>query len=490
MTTPILATKFYIPTLRTDFMPRPRLLDKLAAGLARPVTLLSAPAGFGKTTLLAEWHASPQGGALPLAWLSLETEERDPLRFLECVAMAIEPLHPGLCATLADLRTTGQPLEPQPQLATLIEAVSRSSQPFALVLEDYHTITTVAIHDLVAYLLNHLPPAMHLVLSSSVDPPLPLARWRVRGDLTELRAADLRFTAAEMVSYLQQALPTALSPTDIQTLAARTEGWIAGLKLVVLSLQSDPQRDGAAFVAEFTGSHRYIADYLIEEVLDHQTDAVRSFLLQTSVLSMLCGPLCDALTGQRHGQAMLEQLDQQNLFLVRLDEERCWFRYHHLFADLLRQRLDQFYPGLAPALHRRAVAWYTENELLECAIDEALDAGEFAIASDLIERAGPDLLAAGQQATLTRWLQALPRPHRQLPHGLIALRAAVVDQALTPREQEVMTLISQGASNREIAQTLVVSLGTVKKHLNNIFLKLEAQSRTQAVARARELGLL
>lgn len=485
---PILATKFYRPRPRPDTILRPRLLQQVAAGLSRPVVLLTAPAGFGKTTLLAQWQESAAGQAVPLAWLSLETEECDPHRFLDCLAAAIAPLQPGLREAETAVAPT-QPLPPQVRLNGLLQALTPDA-PFALVLEDYHTITAGAVHALVSYLIQHLPPTMHLILSSRSEPPLPLARLRVRGDLAEIRVDELRFTAEESAAYLQQALAVPLAAADIQTLTERTEGWIAGLKLAVLSLQNRSYPDLTTFVAHFNGSHRYIADYLLEEVLNQQPAAVRTFLLQTAVLSMLCGPLCDALTGQQHGQAMLEHLDQQNLFLVRLDDERCWFRYHHLFADLLRQRLDQFYPGLAAELHRRAVAWYTENELVACAIDEALDAGEFTIAADLIERAGPELLAAGQQALLTRWLHALPTAFGQQQRGLRALRAAVSEPLLTPREQEVVRLLSQGATNRQIAQTLVVSLGTVKKHLNNIFLKLSAQSRTQAVARARELGLV
>lgn len=490
MNAPILATKFYIPMPRADLMPRPRLIDKLAQGVTKPLVLISAPAGFGKTTLLAEWRASPEGRTLPLAWLSLESEESDPLRFLDCLAMAIEPLRPGLAAEMETLVQSAEPRGPKELLVGLLQRINRSSQRFGLVLDDYHTITVQAIHELVAYLINHLPPCMHLLLTSRTEPPLPLARLRARGDLAEIRADDLRFTEAETLVYLQQTMGLPLSSHDAATLALRTEGWVAGLKLAALSLASAPAKEISSLVAAFAGSHRYIADYLVEEVLNSQPETIRNFLLQTSALSMLCGSLCDAVTGQQHGQILLEQLDQQNLFIVRLDDDRHWFRYHHLFAELLRHRLDLLYPGRALEVQRRAVAWYLAHEMLECAIDETLDAGEFVVAANLIERACPTMLERGQKTTLARWLRALPPPVLQTHRTLLALRPTVIEHALTLREREVLHLLGQGASNRAIAQTLTVSLGTVKKHLNNIFLKLDAQSRTQVVARARELGLL
>jgi len=380
MTAPIPPTKFYIPAPRNDLVRRPRLVHKLSEGLANPLILISAPAGFGKTTLITEWHYSSLGQAVPLAWLSLEAEDNDSTRFLTCFVSALEPVKPGM---LAEAEVLPQSSEPNVVLATLIQCLSRIPNPFALVLEDYHSITTNTIHDAITYLISHMPPQMHLILSSRIDPPLPLARLRVRGDLTEIRTDDLRFTREETSMYLNQIMGLALSTKDINTLEARTEGWIAGLKLAALSMQRDPRADLTAFVSEFAGSHHYIADYLVEEVLNGQSEQVRRFLLQTSVLTSLCGPLCDAVTGEGSGQAVLEQLDQENLFVVRLDDERYWFRYHHLFADLLRHRLNQVYPGLAVELHRRAAAWYEQNDILDCGIEEALEAREFELAASI-----------------------------------------------------------------------------------------------------------
>jgi LuxR family maltose regulon positive regulatory protein len=492
MPTPILAAKFYIPAPHADLVSRPRLIRKLSEGLTTPLTLISAPAGFGKTTLITEWHYSPAGRDFPLTWLSLEAEDNDPIRFMAGLISALQTLKPG---HLNEVEPLLQSTQPKVIAATLIHCLNRSiSHPFALVLEDYHSITAKAVHDAVAYFISHMPPHMHLILSSRTDPPLPLSRLRVRGDLTEIRSDDLRFTHEETVAYLNQNMGLTLSTEDVDALEARTEGWIAGLKLATLSMQSDPETDLASFVSRFTGSHHYIADYLVEEVLNGQPEEVRNFLLTTSELSCLCGELCDAVLGhdtrQADGQAMLELLDQENLFIVRLDDDREWFRYHHLFGELLRHRQHQVHPGLAAELHRREVEWYEQNEMLECAVEVALDAEEFELAAGVIERIHPTMGESGQTETLSRWVQALPdgilRAHPRLASFLPSKPGGI----LTPRELEVLELMGKGASNREIAQSLVVTTGTVKKHLNNIFAKLEAQNRTQAVARAREFGLL
>jgi ATP/maltotriose-dependent transcriptional regulator MalT len=491
MPTPILAAKFHIPDLHADLVSRPRLIRKLSEGLTGPLTLVSAPAGFGKTTLITEWHCSSAGRDFPLAWLSLEAEDNDPIRFMVGFISALQTLQPGLLTEVEPLLQSSQA---KVIAATLIPCLNRIPHSFALVLEDYHAITANTVHDAVAYFISHLPSQMHLILSSRVDPPLPLSRLRVRGDLTEIRSDDLRFTHEETIAYLNQNIGQTLSPDDVDALETRTEGWIAGLKLAALSMQSDPETDLASFVSRFTGSHHYIADYLVEEVLNGQPEQVRNFLLKTSELNCLCGQLCDAVLGRvnehANGQAMLEQLDQENLFIVRLDDDREWFRYHHLFGELLRHRLHQVHPGLAAELHRREVEWYEQNEMLECAVEVALDAEEFELAAGVIERIHPTIAESGQTETLSRWVQALPdgilRAHPRLAPFLPSKPGGI----LTPRELEVLQLMGKGASNRQIAQSLVVTTGTVKKHLNNIFAKLEAQNRTQAVARAREVGLL
>ena len=484
------ATKFYVPTPRSDLVPRPRLTGMLSEGLADPLILISAPAGFGKTTLIAEWHHSPSGRALPLAWLSLEAEDNDPTRFLTCFASALESLKPGMLAEAETAFQSFPPLQPKAIMEALIHCLSTIPDSFALVLEDYHSITASAIHDTVAYLVGHLPSQMHVILSSRTDPPLSLSRLRVRGNLAEIRTDDLRFTREETDTYLNQVMRLALSTEDIDTLEARTEGWIAGLKLAALSMQNDPHADFSAFASEFAGRHHYIADYLVEEVLNGQPGEVRNFLLQTSVLPVLCGSLCDAVMRQGNSQSMLERLDQENLFIVRLDNDRSWYRYHHLFADLLRHRLDQAYPNLAAELHQRAAEWFEQNGWLDCAIGEALEAQQFELAADWIERIHLSIMESGRTETLSRWLQALPDRILQAHLSLAALLPSKSRGILTARELQVLRLIGRGASNREIAQTLIVSTGTVKKHLNNIFGKLEAQNRAHAVARGRDLGLL
>jgi len=486
MTTPILATKFYIPPLRSDLVRRPQLLRKLAASLRHPLTIVCAPAGFGKTTLLVEWLCSLSAQNIDRAWVALEPDERDPLRFVDCLRLALG----ALCPELAVIPTAVAPLTPQSKLAELITALHQLSRPCVVVLDDYHAVTEPAIHELVAYFIHHLPPHVHLILASRSEPPLPLARLRLRAGLTEIRTDDLRFTHEESAEFLTARLGLPLAQGDVDALTVRTEGWVAGLKLAALSLINESPTEYAAFVQAFTGSHRYVADYLVEEVLASQPEIVRNFLLHTATLSLLCGPLCDAVTGARNSQALLEQLEQQNLFINRLDDARYWYRYHQLFADLLRRRLDLLQPGLAKQLQRRAVAWYEENDLLECAIDEALDAREFAIAADLIVRAHPEQLVRGQRATVERWLRALPPQMVRATAALHTLWLTMIDNRLTSREVEIIELVAQGASNRAIAQSLIVSLGTVKKHLNNIFSKLNATNRTQAVAQARELGLL
>jgi LuxR family maltose regulon positive regulatory protein len=476
MMTPILATKFRVPAPRADLVSRPRLLRKLSEGLVTPLTLISAPAGFGKTTLIAEWHHSLAGRDLALAWFSIEAEDNDPVRFLSCLASALEALRPGL---VAEAEVLVQSALPKVALAALIHCLNSISHPYALVLEDYHLITASEVHDTVAYLSSHLPAQMRLVISSRIDPPLPLSRLRVRGDLMEIRADDLRFTREETSAYLNQVMGLALSPQDIDALETRTEGWIAGLKLAALSMQNDPNADLSTFASEFAGSHHYIADYLVEEVLNGLPDQVRNFLLQTSISTCLCGELCDAITGQRNGQAMLEQLEQENMFIVRLDDDREWFRYHHLFVELLRHHLNRLHPGLEPELRRRVALWYAENEMPEHAIEEALIAREYEMAARWVEQIRSAMIESGEIETLARWDQALAA---YAPPGEQVL--------LTRRESEVLGLMGKGASNREIARALVVTTGTVKKHLNNIFAKLQAQNRTQAVARARELRLL
>jgi LuxR family transcriptional regulator, maltose regulon positive regulatory protein len=399
----LVATKLHVP--RAGFVPRPRLLARLAEGVGRGVTVVCTPAGFGKTTLLGDWARRSRR---PVAWLSLDAGDNDPARFWRYVAAALERARPGIDApVVALLRGPHQP--PLEAVATAVINVLMSvpgEGEVVLVLDDYHLIEASPVHDSVAFLLDRLPPGLRLVLSSRADPPVRLARLRARGQLAELRADDLRFTVTETAAFLREVTGLELPAASVAALQDRTEGWAAGVQLAALSLRG--RADPAGFVATFAGSHRYVLDYLTEEVLAGQPEQVLRFLLQTSVLDRLCGPLCDAVTGRTGSQALLEELDRANLFVVPLDEERRWWRYHHLFADLLRARLARKRPARVPELHRRAAAWHEEHGSADEAVQHAIAAGETGWAARLVERHVETLLRRSERATLDRWLSTLP----------------------------------------------------------------------------------
>jgi len=401
----LLATKLHLPRPQPGFVPRPRLVQALSQGLARGRTLVCAPAGSGKTALLADWA---HGGGRPVAWLGLDAGDNDPARFWRYVVAALDRAQPGLAERAGPL--LGPP--PPRSFAGLVTALINelSAQPgdgeMVLVLDDYHLVDSRPVHESVAFLLENLPPGLHLVVSSRADPPLPLARLRARSQLAELRAAELRFTPEEAATLLGEAAGPGLPGTAVAALMARTEGWAAGLQLAALSLRG--HADPAGFAAAFTGSHRYVLDYLADEVLDTQTEQVRAFLLETSVLERLSGELCDAVTGRAGSQAMLADIERAGLFLVPLDEVRGWWRYHHLFADLLRARLEAEQPGRVPELHRAAAAWCEEHDLADDAMRHALAAGDAAWAARLVERHVETLLGRSEGVTLRRWLSALP----------------------------------------------------------------------------------
>ena len=397
----LVTTKFHVP--RAGFVPRPRLLERLAQGMERGLTVVCTPAGFGKTTLLGDWTRRSRR---PAAWLSLDTGDNDPARFWRYVAEALDRVRPGVGEQVAMLlRGPQQP--PLEAVATaVINEMAPLPDPVTLVLDDYHLIEASPVHSSVSFLLDRMPPGLRLVLTSRADPPLPLARLRARGQLAELRAAELRFTLDETAAFLREATGLDLPTASIAALQDRTEGWVAGVQLAALSLQGRP--DPAAFIATFAGSNRYVLDYLTEEVLARQPEQVVSFLLETSVLERLSGPLCDAVTDGTGGQARLEALDRANLFVVPLDEVRSWWRYHHLFADLLRVRLAQERPERVPELHRAAAAWHEEHGSADDAVRHALAAGEVDLAARLVERDVETLLRRSEGATLRRWLGGLP----------------------------------------------------------------------------------
>lgn len=405
MTTPLLETKLLVPGSRRDIVPRPELQARLAATV--PLTLVSAPAGFGKTTLLTSWLARDPADPAERAdvWVSLDQRDSDAAVFWTYLATALGRSVPGVGASaLAMLASGGWPTDAV--VTQLINDLTGVDHDVVAVLDDYHVIDSTEVHDGVAFLLDHLPPNVHLVIATRADPPLPLARLRARGQLVEIRAADLRFTAAEAEQYLNDVMGLALTDDDVTALERRTEGWIAALQLAALSVRG--RDDPAEFIAEFSGDDRYIVDYLVEEVLEHQPETVRAFLLQTSILSRLTGSLCDAVTGCDDGTATLTALARDNLFLTPLDPRRQWYRYHHLFADVLQARLLDEQPDQIAELHRRASAWHQDKGDRTEAIVHALAAADFERAADLVETAVPELRRNRQDATLRGWLQALP----------------------------------------------------------------------------------
>jgi LuxR family maltose regulon positive regulatory protein len=390
-------------------VPRPRLSERLDRGTASKLTLVSAPAGFGKTTLLTEWLAAGPAGPADerlAAWLSLDRADNDPVSFWTYVIAALRTVAPGVGESALALLQAPQPPPIETVLTVLLNDLGALAGEIVLVLDDYHVIDAGDVQDGMAFLLDHLPPWLHVVIASRTDPALPLARLRARGELAETRAAELRFTPDEAAAYLNETMGLQLTARDVAALEGRTEGWIAALQLAALSMQG--RDDVAGFIAGFAGDDRYVVDYLAEEVLQRQPEHVQHFLLQTSILGRLSGPLCDAVTGQGGGKAMLAALDRGNLFLVPLDDRRRWYRYHHLFADVLQARLLDEQPGQVPDLHRRASAWYQQNGEPSEAIGHALAARDFERAADLVELAIPAMRRTRQEATVRGWLKALP----------------------------------------------------------------------------------
>ncbi|MEZ5410157.1 MAG: LuxR C-terminal-related transcriptional regulator [Acidimicrobiales bacterium] len=435
----VLGTKLHAPRRRRGLVERPRLVGRLAGADPPGLILVSAPAGFGKTTLLAEWFgAGSTAGRHPAArrtaWLSLDASDDDPAAFWSAVVAALQTVAPGVGAEASALLQAAQPAETI--VASLLNDMAEGAgTDLTLVLDDYHVITSAEIHAGVAFLVDHLPANIRLVLAGRADPPLPLARLRATGDLLEIRAADLRFTAAETGTYLNQVMGLTLGEHEVTALEARTEGWIAALQLAALSMQG--RDDPAAFVASFAGDDRFVVDYLAEEVLERQPPEVRRFLLHTAVLTRLTGPLCDAVTGTTGGRAMLERLERANLFLVPLDDRRRWYRYHHLFADVLQARLLDEEPELVDQLHGRAAAWFEEAAEPAEAISHALAGHDTERAARLIELAAPALFQTRQELTARRWIAALPAelfPHRPVL-SILAVGATMVSGGLTGVEQ-------------------------------------------------------
>ncbi|MFN8594937.1 MAG: LuxR C-terminal-related transcriptional regulator [Anaerolineae bacterium] len=403
MPAPILATKLYTPPLRPDIVQRARLLVRLNE--SRILILVSAPAGFGKTTLISQWLTTLTGSGVRVAWLSLDEGDSDLARFLLYFVSAVQSIAPKCGESVLNML---QPMQSTDVVLTmLLNELSAIPNRFILVLDDYHTLDCQPIDEVLTFLIDHLPPNMQLVITTREDPQLPLARLRARGQLTELRATDLRFTPVEAAEFLNRVMGLNLSAADIAALENRTEGWIAGLQLAALSMRG--RSDAASFIGSFTGSHRFVLDYLLEEVLQQQTPEIQSFLLRTSILDRLCGSLCEAvlLTPLGSGQATLEHLERANLFIIPLDNERQWYRYHRLFADLLRQRLQQTESNVAN-YHLRASQWYAENGFVSEAFHHAIVAKDFARAADVAERAWQSVDYTFQTRAWLSWIKQLP----------------------------------------------------------------------------------
>jgi LuxR family transcriptional regulator, maltose regulon positive regulatory protein len=416
MPAPILATKLYLPPPRSGIVMRPRLIERLNTGLTAgsKLILISAPAGFGKTTLLSEWAATLTPAPLPVgegfemkvAWLSLDEADSDPGRFLTYLIAALQTIAANTGAGVLAALQSPQPPSIESILTSLLNDIAGIPGSFILVLDDYHLIDSTAVDQALAFLVEHQPAQMNLVIATREDPPLPLARLRARGQLTEVRAADLRFTPGEAAEFLNRVMGLNLKDADITALEARTEGWIAGLQLAALSMQG--RSDTAGFIHAFAGSNHFVLDYLVEEVLQHQPEPIRSFLLQTAILERLCAPLCNAVTGREDGKKMLAVLERSNLFLIPLDDQRQWYRYHHLFAGVLQAHLMDSQLEQVSRLHQQASVWYERNGMRSDAIRHALAAEDFEHAAGLIELAWSTIDIRYQSSTWLGWVKALP----------------------------------------------------------------------------------
>ncbi|MFC5379890.1 LuxR C-terminal-related transcriptional regulator [Aquipuribacter nitratireducens] len=461
MPVPVLETKLFAPRRRRSLVPRPGAHDLLTSAVRaeHPLVLVAAPAGFGKTTTVAAWLAALTDSDVDVrtAWLSLDAGDDDPIRFLAHVAATMRRV--GLDAgDLATLAAEGSPVQAAAQLVNTVavEGARTPQRRWVLVLDDYHLVGAAAVHDVVTHLLEHPPPRLHIVVSTRADPPFPLSRLRSRGEMTELRTADLRLTAAEAYDFLHRVMGTPVTPEQSVALTQRTEGWAAGLQLAALSVRGAAETEVDRFVRSFTGSDRFVVDYLLDEVLAKESPDRRELLLLTSVADRLTGSLCDAITGQRTGARTLEQLERDNVFVVPLDTTRTWYRYHHLFAEVLRARLRSDHADLVPGLHRRAGEWFASHGHLPDAVGHALAAGDHVRAARLVELALPEVRRTRQDGLLLQWLAALPRdvvrgnPVLSMFAGWAAMVAGDLD-LVARRLDEADEALAAGARDRDVA---------------------------------------
>ena len=493
MSAPILATKLYIPPPRPKIVPRPRLIERLNEGMHCKLTLISAPAGFGKTTLVSEWIARC---GRPAAWLSLDERDNDPARFISYLVKALQTIQAGIGEGLLAALQSPQPLQIETILTTLLNEISTIPENFLLVLDDYHSIDSQPVDHSLAFLIEHQPPQMHLLIATREDPDLPLARLRARGQCTELRVADLRFTPAEAAEFLNRVMGLDLSEVDVAALEARTEGWIAGLQLAAISMRG--HKDAAGFIQSFTGSHRFVMDYLLEEVLQQQPESIQTFLLRTSILDRMCGPLCDAVLPDPSipGQATLEYLERANLFIVPQDNERRWYRYHHLFGDLLRKRLGQsLTPGGIAELHIHASEWYEYNDLMLEAFRHAAAANDIERAVRLMESRKMPLHLRGVATAILGWLESLPKTLLDARPALWWKQAAMlliigqpmgVEEKLQAIEAALASTGLPGAGMDESSRDLIGKIAAARANVA----QAQAQPETTLVQARRALEYL
>ena len=461
MNPPVLTTKLFIPPTPAEMVSRPHLLELLDSGVQRQLTIISAPAGFGKTTLLSEWAHPAREGSLscsPIAWVSLDKEDSDTTRFWTYITAALESVwtdaskvllgklhstHPPTTETFVTLLING--------LVTAIQEIPQSSR-YALVLDDYHLIESQAVHDGLGFLIEHMPPQMHLIVTGRADPPLALSRMRGQGQLNELRASDLRFTLEEIEVFLNDIIGIEVSQEDMAALERSTEGWIAGLQMAALSLQGQNREQMDLFFSGFTGNHRHVQDYLVDEVLDRQPADIQSFLLNTAILERLCAQLCAEVTNRNDGQQVLEQIEASNLFLIPLDDERMWYRYHHLFGELLRNRLKKADPNRIPILHLRASGWYEQNGFVAEAVRHALEANDVERAAHLVAGNALAMMGYGQLGVVMGWLETIAEEMAQARPWLYVTKAwAMVYTGRLKVIEELLQDAEKGLGDQEVA---------------------------------------